>query len=608
MKAKRIVLFTVLILFLILIIIFIKQGNFFKTSEKAEYLYQIPKVLIITSGKGGNGTLPEGIILAVENFSRLGAFVRINNRDVLLDESYLADFDILLLLSAAEYHDADRQYSLTFMEDVELNILSKWVENGGVLISGDNIGRNLRDGTDRISMYGRLEPQNWPLSACFGVMMSERNVEGLSIQGHLADDLSGELMTEMQSEIWMLVPDSILSKDAQVFAYWTNDTVKYPSIILNTYGNGISVLLPTSYLLHPANNGGYWNVTQIAAFYDFILRQYYNRFPLRFDLQMWPDGHSAAFAVSMNSDGELSHYENVFNVLNEQKIIPSVFVDNNIDSAKADYLNNLKIQLQSNSMMKTNMRELTFSETVYHVEMNEIFWKRHFSGFRFPFTMNSFNGMVYLNRKKYLYDSSIGIDHANAFYGCLFPYHLPVYQDGNNQVLELLEISPLARDDYFYFNECIKEIATTDNLFNKSLLYHSYLQNFWKNYALPSHGVMIYLGHPLYTGWNDSTLIPLKNIIDTVRNDGAWITTIEEIALRWNAFSSMNLNVYQVDDHFQIRVFMPENVKIENVTLKMFQKPNKIECVFGKSKIIDNKNHWFIIFDASNGQKIDIWL
>ncbi len=46
--------------------------------------YRLPKVLFITSGDGeGQGTVSDGVILALQEFNKSGAFVRLENRQIL---------------------------------------------------------------------------------------------------------------------------------------------------------------------------------------------------------------------------------------------------------------------------------------------------------------------------------------------------------------------------------------------------------------------------------------------------------------------------------------------------------------------------------------------
>jgi hypothetical protein len=577
-------------------------------SRKGDLLYRAPRVLIITSGKDGTGTLPEGVILTMESFISQGAYTRINTRDALLNNDYLAQFDILLLLTAIQYHDADRRYSLTYMEDIELEIISNWVEQGGVLIAGDNVGRNLRNGADRISIYGRLEPDNWPLSKVFGIMMSERNMEGFALWGDIADTLKGELIPPLAAGAWILVPDSILNENAKVLASWRNDSMQFPSLIMNQYGKGLSFLLPSSYLLHPSNEGGHWSAMQINAFCEVVLSGFYSRNPVQVGIHPWPDGHPAAFAVSLNSDGDIEAYIRIFNLLQRKNVSPTLFVNESLDPAIVALINAAPHQLQSNGWKKTNMRDLSYSETVLQLEMNEQSWNRNFTGFRFPYTLNSVWGMDFLQYKGYSYESSIGIDHTQTFTGSLFPYHLPVSQGEYYQVLDLLEVGPVARDDYFYFR-MIQESAEVDlvKIDEKSLLFDEYLKNFWKDITLPKGGMMVYLGHPLFSGYNESTARPLANMIDSVRKDGAWVTTMEDIAARWKMLDNIQLHVIsgkKGKKEYAVEISMPERAKIEALSIRISAKPGNVKAAEGNVSVKQHKDHWLIIAEGFKGQRI----
>ena len=139
----------------------------------------LPRALFITTGSGQNNVeLEQGVVVAVQSFNKRGVPVRLETRDVLYHPEKLREYNILILSTFPGYHDADRKYSLTYMDDVQLENLNRFVQQGGVLIAGDNLGRNFYDGTDRIVKFGKLAPENWVLSATFGVRLSEKNMSG----------------------------------------------------------------------------------------------------------------------------------------------------------------------------------------------------------------------------------------------------------------------------------------------------------------------------------------------------------------------------------------------------------------------------------------------
>jgi len=123
-----------------LLLLIILSGLYYQCSDKKKdqldfekTSYQLPKVLIITSGSiEGNGKVAEGIIVAIQSFNRKGAIVELKTRDILNDLESLNNYNILILSSAIDYHDADRQYSLAYMSDYEINNIKTFVECGGI--------------------------------------------------------------------------------------------------------------------------------------------------------------------------------------------------------------------------------------------------------------------------------------------------------------------------------------------------------------------------------------------------------------------------------------------------------------------------------------------
>ena len=115
---------------------------------------QLPRVLFITTGiSDDDGQLAQGVVVAVQSFNKKGAIVRLEPRDILYDFEELIKYNIVILSTFPGYHDADRKYSLSYMSDEELLNLTRFVQQGGVFISGDNVGRNFPDGTDRKIEY-----------------------------------------------------------------------------------------------------------------------------------------------------------------------------------------------------------------------------------------------------------------------------------------------------------------------------------------------------------------------------------------------------------------------------------------------------------------------
>jgi len=159
-----------------------------KIDNKKDYDTMLPRALFITSGISDNNVLlAKGVVIAIQTLNARGVPVRLETREILYDYEQLSKFNILILSTFPGYHDADRKYSLSYMTDEELKNLNRFVKEGGVMISGDNVGRNFFDGTDRIIKYQKLTPDNWQLSETFGLSLAERNMTGYDIEGEIVN-------------------------------------------------------------------------------------------------------------------------------------------------------------------------------------------------------------------------------------------------------------------------------------------------------------------------------------------------------------------------------------------------------------------------------------
>jgi len=567
--------------------------------------YMLPRVLIVTTGSNlGNGVLAEGGNIAMQTFNRLGAFVTLKSRDILLDPEELSLYNIMILPTAAGYHDADRRYSLTFMSDDELKAIVNWVKKGGVLVAGDNIGRNLPDATDRTSLYGIITPGNWALGECFGVSLIEKDIKGYRLDGAITKELQGNFIAEFTEDVWSLVIDTMYSDSLKVLASWLSAEDTIPALIQNRCEKGISFLLPTSYLLHPSNAGGYWSAEQIREFYHYVLTSFYkiNNSSLR--LNIWPDAHRYAFCATLNSSGKISEYKRLMDFFEKEKIAPTIFVNEQPDSIIREFLK--QYPLQSNGFGKLNNQTAPYYEISKNIIANELFWKKSFTGFRFPFTKSSFLGFECLSGRKYKFDSSIGVDNLENFYGCTFPYEICISGNGLYKHTGMLEISPILNDDYFFFEQILNGTYSEDKLTKDAKLYQKYLLNTWEYAIKPYNGLMVYLGHPIYVGHSDSTMTPLIQLVKKVKSENTWITTIEAVAAYWEKLGKTRLFVNENNESAIITVIIPDNDTINNISIETFKKPLSVEAKTGKASIVKKDNSSFIIFDAIKDQQITI--
>ncbi len=570
--------------------------------------YQLPKVLIITSGSlEGNGKLAEGIIVAIQSFNRKGAIVELETRDVLHDLESLKKYNILILSSAIAYHDADRQYSLTFMSDYEIDNIKTFVEEGGILIAGDHVGRNKIDGTDRITLYQKLSPENWGLADCFGVSLEERNMKDFGIEGEIGENLKGVFKERSKIDLWTLVIDSVYSNNLTELAWWKNSGDKYPALIQNKCKNGISFLLPLSYLIHPANDGGLWSAGQIQSFYDYVLKEFYKKHNCKISLNIWPNAFDYAFCMSLNASGNISEYEKVCKLLDENGIEPVFFVQGKTNNDIKSYLISKECKLQSNGFGNINYQNTTFPFVKNDIINNKNTWNSEFTGFRFPYTRPHFWGLMALNEFNYKYESSIGADNINFFNGSVFPYNIPISNDRYYKMTDILEISPIYHDDYYFYEGIVKRSAyQAEQQLKDALLFEKYLLNYWEYAVKPYHGLMVFMGHPMYVGHNDTTIIPLKKLITKVKEDNTWITNLDEVADYWNNISSFAFNIEEDNNKLIINVSGPEEAEVESLTINLLKKPNRVTIKSGDYKLLDKGSKYQIVFDARDEQQLTL--
>lgn len=579
-----------------------KENN---TSDAKQNGYMLPRVLILTTGNNnGNGMMAEGIIVAAQTFNKNGAYVSMNTRDILLKSKELDNYNIMIVPTAAGYHDADRKYSLTFMSDEELTTIRDWVKKGGILIAGDNIGRNLMDATDRTSLYGKLTPGNWPLAECFGISLIEKDMKGFRVDGEINEKIKGNFVPAFEEDVWALVVDTIYSDSLKTLANWTNDSVKIPALIQNRFGKGLCFLFPTYYLLHPSNVGGYWSSEQIQEFFTYVLDLFYKINKSTVQLNIWPEANDYAFCTTLNATGSLDEFKRVFKLFEEENITPTIFVNQQTDTNIRNFLK--KYSIQSNGFSKIDNQIAQFYEINRNILLNEIFWNKKFKGFRFPFTRTSYWGFECLSKYGYNFDSSIGVDNLENFYGSAFPYNIIISSNSLYKNIDMLEISPVLNDDYYFYEKVLSKNYSDENIKKDSRLYQKYLENFWEYATKPYNGLMVYLGHPIYIGYSDSTLAPLKQLIKNVKTENTWITTVEEVSDYWNNLGKMQFFVSENETYTDIFIQAPDSILIENISIKTKKIPVSAEAIKGDCKIIKRDSSSFVVFDAFNDQKITI--
>ncbi len=597
----------------LLIIFFLQcssKNNYISTNPTKELNTQLPKVLFITTGinfQDKEKDLPKGIIVAIQTFNKRGIPVRLEPRDVLYDFDYLTQYNIIILSTAKGYHDGDRMYSLSYMTDAELSNLNKFVESGGVIIAGDHVGRNLSDGTDRILETQQLNPDNYSLSEVFGVTLKESNMRSYKICGDISQSLKGDFLSSSEEDLWTLVPQDIISDKLKVLASWQNDNDTLPAIIQNRYGKGLAFLLASSDFINPANSGGHWSVNQINDFYNYVADEYYNENNINISLNPWPNAYDVAFCVTFNANGEFDNYKYVVNRLNDLKIKPSFFVSGLINDTIKDFIKSNNINIASTGFHYVNFRNITYPIALNDILENEYEWDRKFKGFRFPYTSPNFTGLIAIDLHDYDYESSISVNNLEFMHGSVFPYNLVISEDKFYKSTNILEIGPIYHDDYFYLGKLMSnDYKNPDQLTEDIMLYDQYLQDFWKYSIKPYNGLMVYLGHPGLVGFNRNTFSALENLIDTVKQDNTWMTSIDEVADYRSKLEKFRFFVESKNNTVIIYVDCKDDISIENLTLNFKEKPQNAIVKEGDVSIKESNNGFSVIFDAFDGQIVKI--
>jgi len=568
----------------------------------------LPKVLFLTTGgEEGNGEISEGVVVAIQSFNKKGAFVWLNTRDILLQPEVLSKYSIMVVPTSIGYHDGDKKYSLTFLSDIEMENIMDWVKKGGELIAEENIGRNTMDGMDRADINGEMNPQTWKLSELFGIKMKEKDLNGFSIEEKDAHIWNGRVKKITTDDEWVLIPTEITSDKAKVLAEWVNGTEKIPAIIQNDFGKGKAFLLTSTYLLHPSNDGGESSVEQIENFYDYVLNSSSKNKKFNVELNPWPNASSSAFCISFNSLGNDEQYKRVLNFLKEEKTPATFFIDSSLTSDEKKLLeDNKNINMQSNLYYREDFSSADYSVITRAILMDEQSFNSTFTGLRFPYNSTNFWGLLFANDKGYIYDSSIGVDHLTSYAGSVFPYNIPIAKDSYYKTLNLMEICPVKNDDIFYFvkSETGKDYLE-DMQHNDAHLFEKYLMDFFEYAVKDNIGLMVYVGHPQFTGFSEITLQPLKKMMDTLKAKNCWITTLDEVASYRNKLKDLLVNISESGKSVKLKINLPEQTAIKELSFKLNSNPDNIDSK-NNCNIKQINGIYYLITDVKNGDEINL--
>jgi len=572
----------------------------------AQTSYQLPKVLILTTGDGaGRGTVSDGVVLALQSFNKMGVFVRLENRSALLKPDLLAEYSILIIPTIPGYHDKPYKNALTYMSDMEMQNINDWVKNGGTLLTDVNAGRNTLKKYDRVLNDGVLDQADWLLAKSFGVKLKEVNISSFVLKDNNLHIWNNKISIPNKMGKWLLVPIKTES-NIEAPMQWKNGNSNLHALTVHPYGKGKVIMLPTFYLLHPKKDAGLSTEKQIDRFYKFVYNQSIGNHQYTIQLLPWKDAHTSAYCQTFDDGGNMEQYQRIIHFTNQNKLPTVFFVTPHINTATIKLLKSAPyISIQGHSFNHPDFRKLNFSETENEFLMNRLFWKKKFMGFRFPYVSNSFWGMYSMNKLDFKYDTSIAANHLEFIRGSVVPYNIPIFKDDFYQTLDLFEISQIYHSDWFFYQKVLEKAPYTEAQQKLDAdRFRKYLFRYFSEVVQPNNGVMVYLGHPMYSGISDTTLQPLKDFLAYIKEQNVWITSLNTVAERWNKLK--NLNVQIEENNRTVKIFLDTHgEKIEGLSIKLSQKPTKITCDT-KYKLKRMGEAYYLILDVNRKNVITL--
>ena len=567
--------------------------------------YPLPKVLFLTTGDGaGRGTVSDGVVLALQSFNKMGIFVRLENKSVLLQPEVLRQYQIIIAPTIRSYHDLPLPEALTFLSDAEMINLSEWVKNGGVLVAGENIGRNTLNRKDRLTTKGVLDKTTWPLAECFGVEMKEINTGAFALQAD-KNGIWSRMDGVFAQTPWRLVPVKPATT-VEVMMHQTDGKQSYPALTVNRYGNGKAVLLPTFRLLHPQADGGLSTAQQIDKFYQWVVELSTGKRKYPVYVNPWKDAHTTAYCQTFDDGGTPEQYRRIIDFINRNNLPTVFFVTPHIRKDVQTLLQKQKlISLQGHSFNHPDFRKLNYGQTLNEFLLNRNYWHKRFTGFRFPYVSNSFWGMYVLDQLGFTYETSIAANHLEYIRGSVVPYNIPVFKDDFYVSLDLLELSQIYRSDWYFYQKVLDEKIDYNTALQKKDAdrFRAYLFEYFNKVVKPNKGVMVYLGHPMYSGISKTTLQPLQEFIDYLKTQNVWIASANTVAERWNKLKDLNVWVSEQGKRVRIEIDSPS--AIEGLSIKLPQKPENVltETAY---RIVKREKNYYLIFDAGGNQKFEL--
>lgn len=537
-----------------------------------------PRVLFLTTGSDGLGLLPSGANICLETFSALGAYVEVADKSVLLERARLDSVRVVVAPTIAGYHDGDRQFSLSYLDSAAMANLQEWVRSGGILVAGENIGRNTIEGEDRAVSGGVVEASEWPLAEVFGYSMREADLTGFRmVRDSVTGLLSGyrDQLTRVLDGDWLLVPVESAGT-FRTLARWTNGVASYPAVTLNSCGRGWGILVPHFLLLQPSIDGGAADVPAIVGFWRGVFELALGDGPKVY-FNPWPGACRCALAVTLNETGgddaavgpkamltELTRAGGMDRV--------TVFATGLVPIPVLEFLKgDRRVELASLSFRHPRFSELDYCRTLWELVRFEDHVRTPVHGFRFPYSNRTTAGMFILGRRGYKYESSIFVDHIAGYGGTLFPYNIPVWvRDRYCLVTDVLELSPAVEDWSFYGAGALGQSYPVAAQERDAQRFGARLKSVWSELVRPRRGMMVLNLHAQYSGYSDVTLEPVRSFLADVAGHGdVWLAGLEDIADWWNAWRNVAVRMRAQKDRIVLSLINRNPKPVRGLTIRL---------------------------------------
>jgi hypothetical protein len=576
---------------------FLNCGHNTKTTQvnDSAIKYKSPRVLIITSGnQDGAGTISKGVITTLEALNSLGCRVILDNRSILYQPEKLKLYTHIYAPTLHGYNDADKKFSLTFLDSIALDNIVSWVADGGVLVAAENFGRNDDNGSDRIALYGKLTADNWPLAKVFGHSFEEINFDSSSFELDSLNPIAQAWPSDRRSFVmkepgWLLAPsdgrDSGLTGD---WAYWKKQGRFIPAAVSYRFGKGRAIYLSLSLILHPITDGGLSTPMEIEKFWQRVIQfQFDNMETPLISINPWPGKYQAALAVTLNAEGSEKHLMSVLDSILDAGGSATLFIHGPLDNTVLKILKSKTgLEIASSGYAIDNFSDAGFETIREDILKAEQTYGGRVKGFRFPHLRRSYNTIQLLNDLEYHYESSLVSGSADNLSGSIIPYNIPIFnQNGAFYSTDILELSPIEKDDWaFYGSGITSPNYAVANQLSDGELYGEYLNSLLYEKIVPYNGLMVQLGYPDYEGYSEYTLNPLLDFIRKAKSsEDIWIANLTEIAQFWRTRNEIDISVSWENNmasctiktdslinamRYFLKIYAPEGLRLQKIRVK----------------------------------------